>query len=152
MMRTRSAPLGPMPILIGGTGERKTLRLVAKYADACNIFPGPDVAHKLDVLRRHCDDVGRDRAAIKLSVNVGMAWRPDVQDGFLRKILGHEAFRAGQYDVTFVDLVEEGVTVARQDRLGPVLEERLDRLGPEVVQANVGAIKAGTLSNSRWAE
>jgi len=52
----------PRPrILIGGSGERKTLRLVAQYADACNIFGGPDeVAHKLDVLRRHCDDLGRD--------------------------------------------------------------------------------------------
>src|ERR1700752_3510163 len=52
----------PRPrILIGGSGERKTLRLVAQYADACNIFGGPeDVAQKLDVLRRHCDDVGRD--------------------------------------------------------------------------------------------
>ncbi|MBO0682179.1 MAG: LLM class F420-dependent oxidoreductase, partial [Candidatus Dormibacteraeota bacterium] len=43
------------PILIGGGGERKTLRLVARYADACNLFAGPQVAHKLDVLRRHCE-------------------------------------------------------------------------------------------------
>jgi F420-dependent oxidoreductase-like protein len=52
----------PPPIMIGGSGERKTLRLVAKYADACNLFGGtPDeVRHKLEVLRRHCDDVGRD--------------------------------------------------------------------------------------------
>jgi F420-dependent oxidoreductase-like protein len=48
------------PIMIGGGGERKTLRLVAQYADACNLFPTPDLAHKLDVLRAHCDDVGRD--------------------------------------------------------------------------------------------
>ena len=48
------------PILIGGGGERKTLRLVAKYAHACNLFFGPELEHKLDVLRRHCDDVGRD--------------------------------------------------------------------------------------------
>jgi F420-dependent oxidoreductase-like protein len=48
------------PIMIGGGGERKTLRLVAQYADACNLFPTPDLAHKLDVLRGHCDDVGRD--------------------------------------------------------------------------------------------
>jgi len=50
------------PIMIGGMGERKTLRLVAKYADACNLFAfaGSDVIrHKLDVLRRHCEDVGR---------------------------------------------------------------------------------------------
>jgi len=48
------------PILIGGGGERKTLRLVAEYAQACNLFPGPDLAHKLDVLRGHCEAVGRD--------------------------------------------------------------------------------------------
>jgi F420-dependent oxidoreductase-like protein len=48
------------PILIGGGGERKTLRLVAKYADACNLFPGPDLARKLDVLRDHCEAEGRD--------------------------------------------------------------------------------------------
>jgi F420-dependent oxidoreductase-like protein len=48
------------PILIGGSGERKTLRLVAKYADACNLFNGPDVAHKLDVLREHCEREGRN--------------------------------------------------------------------------------------------
>jgi len=48
------------PIMIGGSGERKTLRFVARYAQACNLFPGPDLARKLDVLRAHCDTEGRD--------------------------------------------------------------------------------------------
>lgn len=51
------------PILVGGSGEKKTLRLVAQYADACNLFSfaGSDVIrHKLGVLKRHCEDVGRD--------------------------------------------------------------------------------------------
>jgi F420-dependent oxidoreductase-like protein len=48
------------PIMIGGGGERKTLRLVARYADACNLFQTPDLARKLDVLRAHCDTEGRD--------------------------------------------------------------------------------------------
>ena len=56
------------PILIGGSGEKKTLRLVAQYAQACNLFPGPDLAHKLDVLRRHCEEVGRDYDEIEKTV------------------------------------------------------------------------------------
>jgi F420-dependent oxidoreductase-like protein len=48
------------PIMIGGGGEKKTLRMVAQYADACNVFAGRDEARKLEVLRQHCEDVGRD--------------------------------------------------------------------------------------------
>ncbi|GAA2458728.1 LLM class F420-dependent oxidoreductase [Actinomadura vinacea] len=53
------------PILIGGTGEKKTLRFVAKYADACNIFDGEELPHKLEVLRGHCEREGRDYAEIE---------------------------------------------------------------------------------------
>jgi F420-dependent oxidoreductase-like protein len=56
------------PIMIGGMGEKRTLRLVAQYADACNLFAygGPDlVRQKLDVLRGHCEDVGRDYEEIE---------------------------------------------------------------------------------------
>lgn len=56
------------PIMIGGGGERKTLRLVARYADACNLFGSDDVAHKLDVLRGHCEDEGRDDDTITKTV------------------------------------------------------------------------------------
>ncbi len=63
-------PLTRPEILIGGSGERKTLRLVAQYGDACNLFATtPDeVAHKLDVLRGHCEDVGRDPAEIRVTL------------------------------------------------------------------------------------
>jgi F420-dependent oxidoreductase-like protein len=59
----------PRPrIMIGGSGERKTLRLVAQYADACNIFgPAEMVAQKVDVLRRHCDAIGRDPNEIEIT-------------------------------------------------------------------------------------
>lgn len=53
------------PILIGGGGERKTLRLVARYADACNLFPSPRVPHKLEVLKRHCEAEGRDYGTVE---------------------------------------------------------------------------------------
>ncbi|MCO6010329.1 LLM class F420-dependent oxidoreductase [Actinoallomurus purpureus] len=56
------------PILIGGSGERKTLRFVARYAQACNLFPGPELAHKLDVLREHCAAEGRDYDEIEKTV------------------------------------------------------------------------------------
>jgi alkanesulfonate monooxygenase SsuD/methylene tetrahydromethanopterin reductase-like flavin-dependent oxidoreductase (luciferase family) len=62
------SPRSRPPVLIGGAGERRTLRLVARYADACNLFDIPDggrtVSHKLEVLRGHCDAVGRPYDAI----------------------------------------------------------------------------------------
>jgi F420-dependent oxidoreductase-like protein len=78
-------PIQPRPrILIGGTGERKTLRLVARYADACNLF-APDlsvVAHKLGVLDRHCESEGRDPAHIERTIIFGSDPLDDM-DGFL---------------------------------------------------------------------
>ena len=53
------------PILIGGSGEKKTLRLVAQYADACNLFASPELGHKIDVLKGHCEALGRDYAQIE---------------------------------------------------------------------------------------
>jgi F420-dependent oxidoreductase-like protein len=59
-----------IPVLIGGGGEKRTLDLVARYADACNVFAGApaDVRHKFDVLDRHCERVGRDPAEITRTV------------------------------------------------------------------------------------
>jgi F420-dependent oxidoreductase-like protein len=53
------------PIMIGGGGEQKTLRLVARYADACNFFPSQDLQRKLDVLKRHCEREKRDYDSIE---------------------------------------------------------------------------------------
>ena len=59
----------PLPIMIGGSGEKKTLRIVATYADMWNTGGRPEkLAHKLDVLREHCTAVGRDPAEIELTV------------------------------------------------------------------------------------
>ena len=69
------------PILIGGGGEKKTLRLVAQYADACNLFDnglGPEgIPRKLDILRGHCEDVGRDYAEIDKTVLARVALSRD---------------------------------------------------------------------------
>jgi len=62
-----------VPIMIGGGGERKTLRLVAQYADATNVFGGPTaIHHKYEVLRQHCEDVGRDPNEIERSTLQGI--------------------------------------------------------------------------------
>jgi F420-dependent oxidoreductase-like protein len=62
-----------LPILVGGGGERRTLRIVAQYADACNFGGGFDnVRHKDEVLRRHCEEVGRDEAEIERTVGMGV--------------------------------------------------------------------------------
>jgi F420-dependent oxidoreductase-like protein len=94
------------PILIGGGGEKKTLRLVAKYADACNLFASdPDtVAHKIEVLKGHCDDLGRDFSQIKLTMLAGQLKPVDDPDGFLRAM--------EQYAKLGVSLVEVAPGVA----------------------------------------
>ncbi len=61
-----------LPILIGGGGERRTLRTVAKYADACNLGGGVEnVKRKDEILRRHCEEVGRDESEIERTAGVG---------------------------------------------------------------------------------
>jgi alkanesulfonate monooxygenase SsuD/methylene tetrahydromethanopterin reductase-like flavin-dependent oxidoreductase (luciferase family) len=62
-------PLQPrIPILVGGSGERRTLRLVAQYADACNLFGEAEVVrHKVEVLHRHCEAVGRPANEIEVT-------------------------------------------------------------------------------------
>jgi F420-dependent oxidoreductase-like protein len=72
---------GQIPIMIGGSGERKTLRLVAQYGDACNLFASDvnDVKRLLDVLRGHCDAVGRDYDTIRKTAMVGYSIDPIAQ-------------------------------------------------------------------------
>jgi F420-dependent oxidoreductase-like protein len=100
------------PIMIGGGGEKKTLRLVAQYADACNLFARPDTARKLDVLRQHCEAVGRDYDTI---YKTAYYWF-DTSQGAQRIVdelgalaeLGFDAAMgavAGVWDVTPLDLI-----------------------------------------------
>jgi alkanesulfonate monooxygenase SsuD/methylene tetrahydromethanopterin reductase-like flavin-dependent oxidoreductase (luciferase family)/predicted kinase len=62
-------PIGPMPLIVGGGGERRTLRIAARWADACNVRADLDtVRHKTAVLRRHCDDLGRPHDEVEVTV------------------------------------------------------------------------------------
>ncbi|HZR12344.1 MAG TPA: LLM class F420-dependent oxidoreductase [Acidimicrobiia bacterium] len=110
------------PILIGGSGERKTLRLVAKYAQACNLFPGPDLARKLDVLRAHCDREGRDYDDIEKTVLFNF----DV---------GEHGEHAGEIVERLRGLAELGFTVAHGSVRNVSRIEPLDVIGRDVIPA-----------------
>lgn len=94
-------PGGP-PILVGGGGEQRTLRLVARYADACNLFGDPaTIRHKLEVLERHCAEAGRDPAEITKTRLGTLVLRPTSEEAErvaaeLRAAwgLGEDEFRA----------------------------------------------------------
>ena len=104
------------PIMIGGGGERKLLRLVAKYADANNLFPRSpeEMQHKLDVLARHCDDVGRDRSEIRNTTISRISPETDI-DTFVAEMaqyaaLGFEHVQLGLLGTEPAQLVERTVT------------------------------------------
>jgi len=114
------------PILVGGSGERKTLRLVARYADACNLFAAePDeVAHKLEVLDRHCEDAGRDPSAIRRTMLTMVDPLVDT-DAFLRSMESYAALGIDLVEIT--PLVEDPVAWAA--RLGDRVVPGLAQLG-----------------------
>ena len=108
-----------LPIWIGGGGERRTLRIAARAADGWNVpFVSPETfAAKKDVLRRHCEEIGRDPGEIMSAVNVGLAWTEDslrhqfgnitdmVRPGVLTGSLDQVADRVGEYVAAGADQV-----------------------------------------------
>jgi len=126
-----------LPVWIGGGGEQRTLRIAAEHADGWNVpFVAPETfAHKRRVLHRHCDEVGRDPAAIRCAVNVGLAWTDDS----LRHQFGAMADYVrpgvlGGSDEEVVDRIGEYVA-AGADQVNIALRapwdvEALDRLAP----------------------
>ncbi|MCA2224699.1 LLM class F420-dependent oxidoreductase [Nonomuraea aurantiaca] len=82
--RTLNSPQARPPILIGGSGEKKTLRLVAEYADACNFLHGADVRHKLGVLRGHCERLGRPYEDIEKTLHMRIPDGESVEESVQR--------------------------------------------------------------------
>ncbi|MGN6743635.1 MAG: LLM class F420-dependent oxidoreductase [Amnibacterium sp.] len=111
------------PILIGGGGERKTLRLVAEHGDACNLFDlGPDeVGRKLDVLRRHCDDVGRDFASIQLTLTT--SGEDAETDAFITRMAAYAGLGIDQVWVRAAAPDPAGTTARLAERVLPRLEQ-----------------------------
>jgi alkanesulfonate monooxygenase len=107
------------PILIGGAGERKTLRLVAQYAQACNFFPGPELERKLEVLRQWCVDVGRDYDEIEKTVMMPLDLGPNGEH--VDELLG-DLEQLGRIGITHV---QSWVTDVARIRPLEILGERV---------------------------
>jgi F420-dependent oxidoreductase-like protein len=117
----------PRPkILVGGSGERKTLRLVAQYADGCNLFaPDPEVvAHKLDVLARHCDAEGRDPDTVDKTI-LGFGNPVDDFDAFMAAMDEYAKLGIQMVEVMPLDPDPAGWV----SRLGDQVVPRLAELG-----------------------
>jgi len=113
------------PIMIGGSGERKTLRFVARYAQACNLFPGPDLARKLDVLRAHYEAEGRDYDEI-------------VKTCYYRFDVGERGERAGQVADELAGLAAMGfqVAIGQVARVSEI--KPLEVIGSQIIPAVAG--------------
>ena len=114
-------PIRRPPILIGGGGEKKTLRLVAQYADVWNTTAptAEEVEHKIAVLHRHCETVGRDPAMIRKTAGLFVDPFEDL-DGYLRT--------AERYAALGIDMINTGPMPGNPDPVGFV-----HRLGDEVI-------------------
>jgi alkanesulfonate monooxygenase SsuD/methylene tetrahydromethanopterin reductase-like flavin-dependent oxidoreductase (luciferase family) len=114
--------------MIGGSGEKKTVKLMAQYADTCNftVVGIDDVAHKLDVLRRHCDDAGRDFAQIrKTAMYAGPSLGNGELDAFATEI---ERYAALDIDTVIVSTPAVGAAQFIDDCVGPAVR-RVAELG-----------------------
>jgi alkanesulfonate monooxygenase len=109
------------PILIGGGGEKKTLRMVAQYAQACNLFPGPELEHKLDVLREHCRAVGRDYDDIEKTVMMPLDPGPEGEnvDSLLEQLRGLAALGVTHVQTMVRDVTRPGSLQPFAERIIP---------------------------------
>jgi alkanesulfonate monooxygenase SsuD/methylene tetrahydromethanopterin reductase-like flavin-dependent oxidoreductase (luciferase family) len=123
-LRHLPPPIQPrLPIMIGGSGEKKTLRTVARYADMWNAMGPLDVMrHKIEVLRRHCDEVGRDPAEIEFTLGVKFTIRDTVAeaDRVWQDAMAHN--RTPMSDVADDDTFWNGTPEQLADKLRPYVE------------------------------
>jgi F420-dependent oxidoreductase-like protein len=125
----KPAPLSQprIPILIGGSGEQKTLRLVAQYADGCNLFGDPETARqKLAILKRHCEEVGRPYGDILRTVNSRITVTADGANGTLTSAQALAQVRA---------LGEAGVQLVNFSMPNVSTIEPLEIFGREIIPA-----------------
>jgi F420-dependent oxidoreductase-like protein len=123
-------PVGRIPVMIGGSGERKTLRLVAQYADESNLVSPPaELERKLDALAGHCQRLGRDRSEIAVSQhrNVCLAETHDEAKADLAAFLARRGLDLDNLDDGMRQLLEAVVLWGDPDEVGEQLADLLAR-------------------------
>jgi F420-dependent oxidoreductase-like protein len=134
-------PVGRVPVMIGGGGERKTLRLVAQYADESNLISEPaEIPRKLDALAAHCERLGRDRSEITVSVQRTVCIAPthEQAQADIARYLGERGIDLATADEATRRMIEGRITFGDPDEVGEQLAAVLD-LGVDGLTCNLPA-------------
>jgi F420-dependent oxidoreductase-like protein len=121
-------PVGRIPVMIGGSGEKKTLRMVAQYADDSNMTAGPDeIPRKLDALAGHCEDLGRDRSEITVTMQRNSCIAPTHEEAVadLDAFFGRRGVDLGSMSAEDADRTRALVTHGSPDEVGEQFSEWL---------------------------
>jgi F420-dependent oxidoreductase-like protein len=128
-------PVGRIPVMIGGSGEKKTLRMVAQYADESNLICAPgELPHKLDVIAAHCERLGRDRGEITVSAqrNVCIAETHEQAEADMKAFMKPRGIDLDTADDTLKQMVADMVTWGEPDevseQLSAILAHGIDGL------------------------
>src|SRR4051794_10056090 len=120
------APISRIPVMIGGSGEKKTLRMVAQYADESNLTsPASELPHKLDVIADHCALLGRDRIALTVSQHLNVVLAPTHEQAFseFADALALRDIDLRNADDDFRAMIEAMVILGDPDEVGGRLRE-----------------------------
>jgi F420-dependent oxidoreductase-like protein len=134
-------PVGRVPVMIGGGGERKTLRLVAQYADESNLISEPaEIPRKLDALAAHCERLGRDRSEITVSVQRTVCIAPthEQAQADIARYLRERGIDLATADEATRRMIEGRITFGDPDEVGEQLAAILD-LGVDGFTCNLPA-------------
>jgi len=135
------APLSKIPVMIGGSGEKKTLRMVAQYADESNLTCSTEeIPRKLEALAGHCERLGRDRSEIKVTKLVMMAIAPTYEES-VESMVQFAALHGWPEEV--VELVKPQLVHGDPDTVGEQVQAMIDA-GLDGVTLNLATIGHNT--------
>jgi F420-dependent oxidoreductase-like protein len=121
-------PVGRIPVMIGGTGEKKTLRMVAQYADESNLTsPVPEIPRKLEALAAHCERLGRDRSEVSVSQHLNVCINDTHEAAYadIRSFLGERGFDIDSMDAGLRDRILAMLVWGDPDEVGERLRDVL---------------------------